>query len=161
MTPPDPNTPARVTLNALSAQALRLQALAEEAIEVLGPLGRGEAAPLDPLAAVLEALGSAAHHLRDHLGVERLHAPPPDGAPASIAPALEPPRQHSAAPTEIRREPWWAQPPRPGQTDEAIEWGYLVTYDNGALVFIAQRPSDEELATRTTCRLPGGAREDA
>ncbi len=53
----------------------------------------------------------------------------------------------------LSREPWWATAPSPGQTDKDVEWGYLELYENGALVFVEDRPTDEEIATRKSCRI--------
>lgn len=61
----------------------------------------------------------------------------------------------------VTREPWWAQPPKPGQSDKDCTWGYLERYDDGSFSFDqANRPSDEEIQTerdaecRRTLRRP-------
>ncbi|HHI71504.1 MAG TPA: hypothetical protein ENJ91_10910 [Rhodobacteraceae bacterium] len=56
-------------------------------------------------------------------------------------------------PVLVSREPWWAYPPRPGQSELEVEWGYLETYDDGTLRFVRERPSDEEILNRKSCRL--------
>ena len=58
------------------------------------------------------------------------------------------------APRLISREPWWAHPPRPGQSELDVEWGYLETWSDGTFRFVRQRPSDEEIKNRKSCRLP-------
>ncbi len=52
----------------------------------------------------------------------------------------------------LSKEPWYVHPPEPGQTDADLEWGYLVFYTDGTFEFINERPSDEEIASRTSCR---------
>lgn len=52
----------------------------------------------------------------------------------------------------VSREPWWATPPTPGQPEAEIDWGWLVMYDQGPPEFIAERPTDEEISNRKSCR---------
>ncbi|KJK18058.1 hypothetical protein ACIOVF_13725 [Pseudomonas sp. NPDC087612] len=52
----------------------------------------------------------------------------------------------------ISREPWWRNPPKPGQREQDLEWGYLEIYKDGRAVFVEQRPTDQELAERKSCR---------
>lgn len=54
--------------------------------------------------------------------------------------------------TPISREPWWLVPPKPGQQEQDLHWGYLEIYADGRTVFVDQRPSDRELAERKSCR---------
>ena len=54
--------------------------------------------------------------------------------------------------TPISREPWWLVPPKPGQQEQDLHWGYLEIYPDGRTVFVDQRPSDRELAERKSCR---------
>jgi len=54
--------------------------------------------------------------------------------------------------TLISREPWWLVPPKPGQQEQDLHWGYLEIYADGRTVFVDQRPSDRELAERKSCR---------
>jgi len=54
--------------------------------------------------------------------------------------------------TLISREPWWLVPPKPGQREQDLHWGYLEIYADGRTVFVDQRPSDRELAERKSCR---------
>ncbi|MBF8773964.1 hypothetical protein [Pseudomonas fulva] len=54
--------------------------------------------------------------------------------------------------TLISREPWWRVPPKPGQTEQDLHWGYLEIYSNGHTVFVDQRPSDREMTERKSCR---------
>ncbi|GLO32884.1 MULTISPECIES: hypothetical protein [Pseudomonas] len=55
----------------------------------------------------------------------------------------------------VTREPWWAQPPKPGQSDKDCTWGYLERFDDGSFSFDqANRPSDEEIQNRKGCRVP-------
>jgi|GEM_PF-6828631 len=53
----------------------------------------------------------------------------------------------------VSREPWWAHPPANGQSEEDVEWGYLIVYDNGKIEFtLDERPTAEEIRTRRGCR---------
>lgn len=61
--------------------------------------------------------------------------------------------QQKQEPREINREPWWEFPPKPGQSDEDLVWGYLVTYDDGNVHFISETPTAEEMANREGCRI--------
>ena len=54
---------------------------------------------------------------------------------------------------EINREPWWAYPPKPGQSEQDLDWGYLVTYADGNVRFLHETPTAEELARREGCRI--------
>jgi len=56
-------------------------------------------------------------------------------------------------PTLISREPWWAEPPTIFQSEEDITWGYLEYYSDGTWRFDHSRPTDEEIASRKSCRL--------
>ena len=31
----------------------------------------------------------------------------------------------------LSKEPWWAMPPKPGQDEFELEWGWLVHYSEG------------------------------
>lgn len=53
----------------------------------------------------------------------------------------------------LSREPWWATAPAPGQSERDVEWGYLEHYENGAFIFVEERPTDEEIAARKSCRI--------
>ena len=54
----------------------------------------------------------------------------------------------------VSKEPWWKTPPKPGQTDDDLEWGYLIIYDDGRVEFTEQeRPTPAEIANRKGCRL--------
>lgn len=53
----------------------------------------------------------------------------------------------------ISREPWWATPPQPGQGDADVEWGYLVRFSDNTFEFQTDRPTDDEIASRESCRL--------
>jgi hypothetical protein len=52
----------------------------------------------------------------------------------------------------ISREPWWLKPPQPGQNEQDLHWGYLEIYADGSTKFVDERPSDQELAERKSCR---------
>jgi len=52
---------------------------------------------------------------------------------------------------ELKREPWWAYAPEPGQREEDLRWGYLVTYDDGNVRFLDECPTAEEMASRENC----------
>lgn len=55
--------------------------------------------------------------------------------------------------TLVSREPWWAEPPKSGQCDADLEWGYLEIYSDGSVVFKRERPCDDEIESRSSCRL--------
>ncbi|MDD0973742.1 hypothetical protein [Pseudomonas fontis] len=52
----------------------------------------------------------------------------------------------------ISREVWWFQPPKPGQTEADLKWGFLEIYSDRTAAFIDERPTPEQLATRKSCR---------
>ncbi|MBA1200544.1 hypothetical protein G7009_01855 [Pseudomonas capeferrum] len=52
----------------------------------------------------------------------------------------------------ISREPWWLLPPKPGQREQDLHWGYLEIYADGSARFVDQRPGEQELAARKSCR---------
>lgn len=54
----------------------------------------------------------------------------------------------------LSREPWWATAPKEGQSELDVEWGYLEHYENGAFLFVHDRPTDAEIAARKSCRIP-------
>ena len=54
-------------------------------------------------------------------------------------------------PALLSREPWWAQPPRPGQSEQELQWGYLEHYADGSFRFDPTRPTDEEIRNRKSC----------
>ena len=54
----------------------------------------------------------------------------------------------------LSKEPWWEQPPKPGQTESDLEWGYLLFYEDRSFEFLDERPSDEELQGRSSCFIP-------
>lgn len=56
------------------------------------------------------------------------------------------------AKTLISREVWWFEPPRPGQTEADLRWGFVEIYDDGTTCFIDKRPTDREMADRKSCR---------
>jgi hypothetical protein len=53
----------------------------------------------------------------------------------------------------ISREPWWRTPPKPGQSELALDWGYLEIWSDMSFRFVAERPSDQEILQRKGCRL--------
>lgn len=55
----------------------------------------------------------------------------------------------------VNKEPWWAAPPKPGQDESELEWGWLVTYSEGEprFEFVKERPSDDEIRNRRSCRV--------
>jgi hypothetical protein len=59
----------------------------------------------------------------------------------------------------VNKEPWWAAPPKPGQDESELEWGWLVTYSEGEprFEFVKQRPSDDEIRQRKSCRITPGS----
>ncbi|MCY4425873.1 MAG: hypothetical protein OXC05_02425 [Halieaceae bacterium] len=54
----------------------------------------------------------------------------------------------------LSKEPWWEEPPQPGQTEADLRWGYLVFYEDRSFAFLDERPSDEELQGRSSCFIP-------
>lgn len=40
----------------------------------------------------------------------------------------------------ISREPWWAYPPKPGQSEKDLVWGYLELLENATFRFNHERP---------------------
>lgn len=53
----------------------------------------------------------------------------------------------------IQRLVWWKYPPKPGDTENDIEWCYIEIDEKGFTRFIDERPSDEEIRTRSSCAL--------
>ena len=62
--------------------------------------------------------------------------------------------------TLICREVWWFEPPKPGQTEADLIWGFLEIYSDGEARFIHERPSAREIAERKSCRTFPAAEED-
>lgn len=63
--------------------------------------------------------------------------------------------------TLISREVWWFEPPKPGQTEADLIWGFLEIYNNGESRFIHERPTAREIAERKSCRrFPTAEHED-
>ena len=55
----------------------------------------------------------------------------------------------------LSKEPWLAVPPQPGQDESELDWGWLVTWNEGEprFEFVKQRPSDNEIRNRKSCRI--------
>lgn len=55
----------------------------------------------------------------------------------------------------LSKEPWWEFPPQHGQDESELEWGWLVTWNEGEprFEFVKQRPSDDEIRERKSCRI--------
>lgn len=53
----------------------------------------------------------------------------------------------------VSREPWWNYPPRPGQDEMELEWGWLEIWSDGRFEFVHERPSDDEIRQRKSCFL--------
>ncbi|MGY2343425.1 hypothetical protein ACW9HW_29720 [Pseudomonas sp. SDO5532_S415] len=55
----------------------------------------------------------------------------------------------------ISKEPWWAVPPKSGQDESELEWGWLVHYNEGEprFEFVKERPTDSEIRNRKSCRI--------
>jgi hypothetical protein len=49
----------------------------------------------------------------------------------------------------ISKEPWWAVPPKPGQDETELEWGWLVHYNEGEPRF----EFVSEIRQRKSCRI--------
>lgn len=60
--------------------------------------------------------------------------------------------ENPGQPKLLSREPWWATPPRPGQDELECEWGWLEVWSDGRFEFIRERPSDDEIRRRKSCR---------
>lgn len=52
----------------------------------------------------------------------------------------------------ISREVWWFEPPRPGQTEADLRWGFLEIYSDWTMRFVDERPTDQQMAERKSCR---------
>jgi len=57
-------------------------------------------------------------------------------------------------PVLISREPWWERPPGPGESEWDVAWGFLEYWSDGSFRFVRERPSDEEIKSRKSCRNP-------
>lgn len=64
--------------------------------------------------------------------------------------SADPLRNHTHDPDQPRT--LVVSPPKPGQQEQDLHWGYLEIYADGRTVFVDQRPSDRELAERKSCR---------
>ena len=57
-------------------------------------------------------------------------------------------------PKIISKEPWLAVPPKPGQSDDDLEWGWLIVEEGGIVRFDnTSRPTDDQIANRKACRV--------
>ena len=52
----------------------------------------------------------------------------------------------------ISREVWWFEPPRPGQTEADLRWGFLEIHSDSTMRFVDERPTDQQMAERKSCR---------
>lgn len=52
----------------------------------------------------------------------------------------------------ISREVWWFEPPRPGQTEADLRWGFLEIHSDRTMRFVDERPTDQQMAERKSCR---------
>lgn len=52
----------------------------------------------------------------------------------------------------ISREVWWFEPPRPGQSEADLRWGFLEIYSDGSTKFVDERPTQEQMNARKSCR---------
>mgnify|MGYP003624869650 CR=1 FL=1 len=57
----------------------------------------------------------------------------------------------------ISREPWWATPPSIFESEDDVVWGYLEHYSDGTWRFTDERPTDEEIRGRKSCRIERSA----
>ena len=65
-------------------------------------------------------------------------------------------KQNSTERREISREAWWEKPPKDGEDETKVEWGYLIWYDDNSCEFSTEeRPTDEEIESRTGSRTKG------
>ena len=54
----------------------------------------------------------------------------------------------------VSREVWWDHPPRPGETESDVKWGFLTVYSDGSVEFsLDERPTESEIKNRKGCRL--------
>ncbi|OLS63074.1 hypothetical protein [Pseudomonas putida] len=52
----------------------------------------------------------------------------------------------------ISREVWWFEPPKPGQTEKDLRWGFLEIHSDGQARFVDERPTDKQMMERKSCR---------
>ncbi|UVJ46132.1 hypothetical protein NVV94_11655 [Pseudomonas sp. LS1212] len=52
----------------------------------------------------------------------------------------------------ISREVWWLEPPKPGQAEADLHWGFLEIYSDRPPVFVDERPTEEQMKARKSCR---------
>jgi hypothetical protein len=52
----------------------------------------------------------------------------------------------------ISREVWWFEPPRPGQTEADLRWGFLEIYSDRSTKWVDERPTDAQMKARKSCR---------
>ena len=55
----------------------------------------------------------------------------------------------------IFRSVWWKHPPKPGQTDKDLQWGWLLIYEDKSCEFIEQQPSAADMRNREHCLQQG------
>ena len=143
----------RVILNGLPSQAIQVQALATEAADLIGHYAiAADSATLAALHEVTAALHARTRQLAGYFEVEVLQAE--DRGGERPAPQKEAAQNTAPNPREIHREPWWENPPTPGETEADVTWGYLVTYDNGEVRFLNETPTPEEIINRKGCPWP-------
>ncbi len=53
----------------------------------------------------------------------------------------------------LSREPWWASPPKDGETEADVTWGFLIIYTDGSSAWDSTQPTAVELANRKSCRI--------
>lgn len=52
----------------------------------------------------------------------------------------------------ISREVWWFEPPKPGQSEADLRWGFLEIHSDGPPRFVDERPTDRQMLERKSCR---------
>ncbi|WP_166366551.1 hypothetical protein [Pseudomonas akapageensis] len=52
----------------------------------------------------------------------------------------------------ICREVWWYEPPKPGQTEADLRWGFLEIYSDRSTKWVDERPTAEQMKARKSCR---------
>lgn len=60
----------------------------------------------------------------------------------------------------LSREPWWEKPPRRGQNELECSWVWIEFYSDGKMRIDNTRPTDDEIRSRPSCRLPESMRPE-
>jgi len=59
---------------------------------------------------------------------------------------------------EVSREVWWRIAPRDWdhwiENESDVDWGWLLAYRNGDVLFFHHRPSPDQISCRNNCPMP-------